>query len=51
MCDFFFIFVKDLFKNPINRQENERQARVCRLPLNVMLKVPNNRGNGFVITC
>ena len=45
MCDFFFIFVKDLFMNSINRYENERQAQVCRLHLNVMHKVPDNEDN------
>lgn len=44
---FYFIlfFVQDFFKNSINRKQNERQACVCRLPLNVMLKVPIDKYN------
>ena len=32
MCDFFHIFLTDLFQNSIKRWRNERQARVWRLP-------------------
>ena len=41
-CDFFLYFCKGSVEEFHKKEENERQARVCRLPLNVMIKVPNS---------
>ena len=36
---FFPTFLKDIFYNSVRTGQKERQARVCRLPSNVMLNL------------